>query len=85
MEEHLFDPDVYIIEDEIITHFLNSPMFTGRDPLFVRLLVLFITRKHLTQATLQRITGMSAGKISQEVNHLLDMGLIEIEKTSKKG
>ena len=28
---------------------------------------------------------MSAGKISQEVNHLLEMGLIERAETSKKG
>ena len=60
-------------------------MFLGRDPLFIRLLILFITRKHLTQATLQRITSMSAGKISQEVNQLLNMGLIEITETSKTG
>ncbi len=60
-------------------------MFTGRDSLFVRLLILFITRKDLTQNSLQRITGMSAGKISQEVNHLLEMGLIERAETSKKG
>ena len=66
-------------------HFLNSPMFTGRDPLFVRLLMLFVTRKYLTQNILQRITGISAGKISQEVNHLLDMGLIQRVETSKKG
>jgi DNA-binding transcriptional regulator GbsR (MarR family) len=85
MSEIIFDPEVYIIEDEIITHFLNSPMFTGRDPLFVRLLILFVTRKYLTQNTLQKITGMSAGKISQEVNHLLDMGLIERAETTKKG
>lgn len=85
MTEITFDPEVYVIEDEIITHFLNSPMFTGRDPLFVRLLILFLTRKYLTQNTLQKITGMSAGKISQEVNHLFDMGLIERAETSKKG
>jgi DNA-binding transcriptional regulator GbsR (MarR family) len=85
MSEIEFDPEVFIIEDDVITHFLNSPMFTGRDPLFVRLLILFITRKYLTQNTLQKITGMSAGKISQEVNHLLEMGLIERAETSKKG
>jgi len=85
MSEMTFDPEVYIIEDEIITHFLNSPIFTGRDPLFVRLLTLFMTRKELTQITLRKITGMSAGRISQEVNHLLDMNLIEIVDTSKQG
>ena len=85
MLEMTFDPEVYIIEDDILTHFLNSPLFTRRDPLFVRLLVLFITRKYLTQTTIQKITGMSAGRVSQEVNMLLDMDLIEIAETSKKG
>ena len=80
-----FDPEVYIIEDDIITHFLNTPIFTGRDPLFVRILILFITRKELTQITLRKITGMSAGRISQEVNQLLEMDLIEIAETSKRG
>ena len=85
MPEMTFDPEVYIIEDDIITHFLISPLFTGRDPLFVRLLILFMTRKELTQITLRNITGMSAGRISQEVNHLLEMDLIEIAETSKQG
>ena len=57
----------------------------GRDPLFIRLLILFVSRKYLTQNTLQKITGMSAGKISQEVNHLLDMDLIERAEITKKG
>lgn len=85
MPEMNIDPEVYIIEDDIMNHFLDSPLLAGRDPLFVRILILFITRKYLTQTTLREITGMSAGRISQEVNTLLDMDLIEIAETSKKG
>jgi DNA-binding transcriptional regulator GbsR (MarR family) len=85
LSEPKFDPEVYLIEDDIISHFLSSPIFANRDPLFIKILLLFITRKNLTQKTIQDVTGMSAGKISEEVNVLLDMGLIEIEKKSKTG
>lgn len=44
-----------------------------------------MTRKYLTQKTLQRITGLSAGKISEEVNEMLQTGLIEKADISKKG
>lgn len=60
-------------------------MFFGRDPLFIKILGLFMTRKYLTQKTLQRITGLSAGKISEEVNEMLQTGLIEKADISKKG
>jgi len=60
-------------------------MFFGRDPLFIKILGLFMTRKYLTQKTLQRITGLSAGKISEEVNEMLQTRLIEKADISKKG
>ena len=44
-----------------------------------------MTRKYLTQKTLQRITGLSAGKISEEVNEMLQTRLIEKADISKKG
>ncbi|MFW9785811.1 MAG: hypothetical protein ACFFFB_26235, partial [Candidatus Heimdallarchaeota archaeon] len=52
-----FDPEVYIIEDDMLNQLLTSPMFSSRDPMFIRILGYFITRKFLTQKTLQRITG----------------------------
>ena len=85
MSEIKFDPEVYIIEDEMINQLAASLMFFGRDPVFIRLLGLFMTRKDLTQKTLQRITGLSAGKISEEVNQLLEMDLIKKADVSKKG
>lgn len=80
-----FDPEVYIIEDDMLNQLLTSPMFSSRDPMFIRILGYFITRKFLTQKTLQRITGLSAGKISEEVNLLLENGLIEKVQVSEKG
>ncbi|MFX0028714.1 MAG: hypothetical protein ACFE8B_05865 [Candidatus Hermodarchaeota archaeon] len=80
-----FDPEVYLIEDEILNQIASTPMFTGRDPTFIKILGLFMTRKYLTQKTLQKITGLSAGKISEEVNQFLEMGLIDKAHVSKKG
>jgi len=85
MSEIKFDQEVYIIEDEIVNQMTALPMFFGRDPVFIRLLTLFMTRKFLTQKMLQRITGLSAGKISEELNLLLEMDLIEKADISKKG
>jgi len=85
MSEIKFDPEVYLIEDEILNQLASSPMFFGRDPMFIRILGLFMTRKYLTQKSLQGITGLSAGKISEEVNQFLEFGLIEKADVSEKG
>jgi len=80
-----FDPEVYIVEDDMLYQLVTSPMFSSRDPMFIRILGYFITRKYLTQKKLQKITGLSAGKISEEVNLLLENGLIEKSDISPKG
>jgi len=85
MSEIEFDPEIYLIEEEILNILHSTPMFVGRDPTFLRILGLFMTRKYLTQKTLQKITGLSAGKISEELNNFLEMGLIEKAEVSKKG
>ncbi|MDX1798057.1 MAG: hypothetical protein R3255_05365 [Candidatus Lokiarchaeia archaeon] len=80
-----FDPEVYSVEDDILNQLAASIMFTSRDPMFVRILGYFITRKYLTQSRLKKITGLSVGKISEEVNSLLENGLIEKASISEKG
>ena len=80
-----FDPEIYLIEDDMLNQLISSPMFSSRDPMFVKILGFFITRKYLTQKRLQKITGLSAGKISEEVNLLLEDGLIEKSDVSPKG
>ncbi|MFX1572076.1 MAG: hypothetical protein ACFFB0_04965 [Promethearchaeota archaeon] len=80
-----FDEEVYLIEDDIINQLLTSPMFSTRDPMFIRILGYFMTRKYLTQETLKRITGLSSGKISEEVNRLLDDKIINKADISPKG
>ncbi|MFW9829189.1 MAG: MarR family transcriptional regulator [Candidatus Thorarchaeota archaeon] len=80
-----FDPEIYSLEDDILNQLAASAMFTSRDPMFVRILGYFITRKYLTQSRLKKITGLSVGKISEEVNSLLESGLIEKASISEKG
>ncbi|MFX0140003.1 MAG: MarR family transcriptional regulator [Candidatus Hodarchaeota archaeon] len=80
-----FDPEVYLVEDDMLNQISSSPMFSSRDPMFIRILGYFITRKYLTQKRLKRVTGLSAGKISEEVNLLIEDGLIEKSEISPKG
>ena len=80
-----FDPEIYQIEDDILNQIIASPMFSSRDQMFVRILGYFITRKYITQKKLQKVTGLSAGKISEEVNSLLEDGLIIKSDVSPKG
>ncbi len=84
-KEIRFDEEVYLIESDIINQLLASPMFSTRDPMFIKILGYFMTRKYLTQETLNEITGLSSGKISEEVNQLLENKLIYKEETSPKG
>ena len=85
VKEIRFDEEVYLIESDIINQLLASPMFSTRDPMFIRILGYFMTRKYLTQKTLKRITGLSSGKISEEVNQLLKDKLIYKAEISPKG
>ncbi len=80
-----FDPEIYVIEDDLLNQLTSSPMFSSRDQMFIRIFGYFITRKYLTQKRLQRVTGLSAGKISEVVNSLLEDGLIEKSDVSPKG
>lgn len=79
-----FDPDVKKIETEIINRLMQSSISTARGEYTSKILNYFLTRRKLTQRKLQELTDISSGKISQEVNDLVDMGIIKIiERTSK--
>ena len=81
--EGIFDPEIRKIETEIISYLLNSTIAAARGEITSKILFYFVTRKDLTQAELQRLTGYSVGKISQELNSFVDLGLIEIYKKTK--
>ena len=50
----------------------------------IKILGYFITRRVLNNKLLQKLTGLSAGSISQGLNLLLSMKLIEKEKKSSR-
>ncbi|MFX1451212.1 MAG: hypothetical protein ACFFCM_10245 [Promethearchaeota archaeon] len=78
-----FDPEIKKIEDEIIKKLLTYTIFSIRGEITSKILFYFITRKDLSQSKLQKLTGFSAGKISQELNNFLEFDLIKISKNSK--
>ncbi|MHA1281557.1 MAG: hypothetical protein ACTSQP_03555 [Promethearchaeota archaeon] len=78
-------PKFIDFEADFIDFFMTTPLFLGKREIFSKTLGYFITRRHLTQSDLRELTGLSAGKISQDINTLLDAGIIEVSKISKTG
>ncbi len=79
-----FDPNVKRIEEEVV-HFIMENLFIGQKDSSSLIKSYFITRKYLTQELLEELTGLSRGTISQEINHMLDMGIIKKHSTSSTG
>jgi len=79
------DPEIKKIEAGIIDFLVNTPLFMGEKLIFSTLKAYFITRETLTQKDLREITGYSSGAISQELQKLLERGLIEITNVSTTG
>ena len=84
-QEEKFGPSVRRIEENIITLMSQTPLFMTRDIATSKILMYFITRKELTQKNLRELTDLSKGKISQEVNKLIDQNLISIKERSSTG
>lgn len=74
------DKDVAKFEKELIEFMIRSPLFFDQNQIFSMIKSYFITRKYLDQASLRKITGLSAGKVSQELQNLIEMGLVEENK-----
>ncbi len=85
IELELFDREIKKIEDEIIEHLMNSSLATSRGEFTSKILFYFLTRRDLTQRVLKDLTRISGGKISQVVNDLVKMGLVDITKRPNKG
>lgn len=76
-DPHNFDPEIMKIEQEIVRFFTEKASeFVGRHPHVSTVMILFYTRKKLTQKDLQALTGLSAGSISKAVQRLVKMKLI---------
>jgi len=80
-----FDPEIVQIEKEIMNFLIKSRLLVKLKPIFIKILSLFITRKSLTQKDLKKLTDLSAGTISQEINKMLENEIIEVTKTSESG
>jgi DNA-binding HxlR family transcriptional regulator len=70
------------IEEEVVQNLVDSTLFYSSSPIFRTILGYFLTRKTLTQEILKELTGLSAGKISQELNKLHKMGFLERTRKS---
>jgi len=80
-----FDEKVAEFENDIINFMIKSPLFFDQDHILSIIKSYFVTRRDLTQKEIKKLTGLSAGKISQELNSLIKMGLIEKSNISKTG
>jgi len=67
------------IEQKIINYFLGSlqaSLFLGQKITATKMIAYFVTRETFTQRQLRDVSGLSAGTISQGLQHLLHLGLI---------
>lgn len=64
------------LEKEIVDYLIQSPLYSTRNEITSRILLYIILRKEITQSLLKVLTGYSSGKISQELNNLVDSGMI---------
>ena len=67
-------------ETEIIDFVLDCPLFIIEESRYALLMAYFFTRKQLTQNDLKKLTGLSAGMVSEGLNHFLQKGYIELLK-----
>jgi len=80
------DSKILQIEEKIISFVLDSSIFSEykieRNSV-AKILGYIITRKELTNKLLQKLTGLSAGSISQGINLLYSTKMIEKVETAK--
>ena len=65
-DPHGFDNEISIIERDIYEFFVDGlERYSGRDPIFARVITCFFTRQQVTQSQLKILTGKSSGAISE--------------------
>ena len=72
--------NINTIETEIIKFVLDCPLFIIEEKNYALMMAYFFTRKRLTQDDLKKLTGLSAGMISEGLNYFLQKGYIELQK-----
>jgi len=69
-----------VIENEIVKFILDCPLFVIKETRYALPMAYFLTRKQLTQDKLRKLTGLSAGLVSEGLNYFLQKGYIELHK-----
>lgn len=73
------------IERDFLAIISTTFLFGLYSEYYSKILGYFITRKRLTQQKLRKLTGYSLGTISEGLNLLLNLKLVNIESKGKKG
>lgn len=68
------------IEDEIVKFILDCPLFIIEESRYALPMAYFLTRKKLTQDELRKLTGLSAGLVSECINYFIKKRYIELQK-----
>jgi hypothetical protein len=80
-----FSPQIEIIEKEMIEEVFDSLLFSFRSPYINKIIAYFVSRRFLTQSQIRDLTGFSVGEISQDLNKLIEQGLIHVVDKNEKG
>ncbi|MFX0048561.1 MAG: hypothetical protein ACFE8G_10395 [Candidatus Hermodarchaeota archaeon] len=75
-ERDNYNQNVRKIEKEIVEHLIESPIYSTRNEITTKILLYIMLRKEISQHLLKHLTGYSSGKISQELNKLVDSKMI---------
>lgn len=75
-----YNQDVRKIEKDIVENLVASPIYSTRNEITTRILLHILLRREISQNLLKELTGYSSGKISQELNNLVDSGMITRKK-----
>jgi len=78
--EEISNKDIYILEEKLITIITKSPLFQFLKTDYIPIMGYFITREKFSQKDLKILTGYSIGHISQGLNNLLGLNVIESYK-----
>lgn len=80
IQEDINIGDIFELEEKFIILITKCPLFQFLKANHLRILGYFITREKLTQKELKILTDYSSGHISQGLNHLLNLNIIESYK-----
>ena len=75
-EKDPYNQNIRRIEKDIVEYLIRSPIYSTRNEITTKILLYIMLRKEVTQNLLKNLTGYSSGKISQELNNLVDSGMI---------